>query len=160
MPRLRFLNTTMDKTLLKLTFTACLLASATAYAQTTVKDAWVRGMVAPQRATGAFMKITSPQGAKLVAVSTPVARVAEVHEMVMQGDVMAMRAIESLELPPGKTVEFKPGGHHLMLMGIEQPLKAGETVPVTLTFEARDGKRETLQLNLPVRALATPAPKH
>lgn len=139
---------------------AALLAAGTAFAQTTVSDAWVRGMVAPQRATGAFMKITSAQGGKLVAVATPAARVAEVHEMVMQGDVMAMRAIESLELPAGKAVELKPGGHHLMLMGIEQPLKAGETVPLTLTIEGRDGKRETLQLSVPVKALAAAGHKH
>lgn len=144
---------------------AALLAAGAAFAQTTIQDAWVRGMVAPQRATGAFMKITSPQGARLVAVSSPAARVAEVHEMVMQGDVMAMRAIESLELPAGKTVELRPGGHHLMLMGIEQPLKAGDTVPLTLTLEGRDGKRETLELKVPVKAVnaaaaAQPAHKH
>ena len=137
-----------------------LLASGATFAQTTISDAWVRGMVAPQRATGAFMKITSAKGGKLVAVSTPAARVAEVHEMVMQGDVMAMRAIEALELPAGKAVELKPGGHHLMLMGIEQPLKAGETVPLTLTIEGRDGKRETLELKVPVKPLAAPAAGH
>ncbi|MGD9832602.1 MAG: copper chaperone PCu(A)C [Piscinibacter sp.] len=144
---------------------AALLAAGAAAAQTTIQDAWVRGMVAPQRATGAFMKITSPQGARLVAVSSPAARVAEVHEMVMQGDVMAMRAIEALELPAGKTVELKPGGHHLMLMGIDQPLKAGETVPLTLTVEGKDGKRETIELKVPVKAVnaaaaAQPMHKH
>lgn len=144
---------------------AALLAAGAAAAQTTIQDAWVRGMVAPQRATGAFMKITSPQGARLVAVSSPAARVAEVHEMVMQGDVMAMRAIEALELPAGKTVELKPGGHHLMLMGIDQPLKAGETVPLTLTVEGKDGKRETIELKVPVKAVnaaaaAQPTHKH
>jgi copper(I)-binding protein len=155
------MNTTFSRSIALL---AALLAAGAVSAQTTVSDAWVRGMVAPQRATGAFMKITSPQGGKLVGVSTPAARVAEVHEMVMQGDVMAMRAIESLELPAGKAVELKPGGHHLMLMGIEQPLKAGETVPLTLTIEGRDGKRETLQLSVPVTAAgaapAKPAHKH
>lgn len=151
------MNTTFTRSIAGL---ATLLAAGVAFAQTTISDAWVRGMVAPQRATGAFMKITSAQGGKLVAVSTPAARVAEVHEMVMQGDVMAMRAIEALELPAGKAVELKPGGHHLMLMGIEQPLKTGETVPLTLTIEGRDGKRETLQLSVPVRALAAAGAKH
>lgn len=150
------MNTTFSRSIALL---AALLAAGSVSAQTTISDAWVRGMVAPQRATGAFMKITSAQGGKLVAVSTPAARVAEVHEMVMQGDVMAMRAIESLELPAGKAVELKPGGHHLMLMGIEQPLKAGETVPLTLTIEGRDGKRETLQLSVPVTAAGAAAAK-
>lgn len=139
---------------------AALLAASAAFTQTTVSDAWVRGMVAPQRATGAFMKITSAQGGKLVSVSTPAARVAEVHEMVMQGDVMAMRAIEALELPAGKAVELKPGGHHLMLMAIDQPLKAGDTVPLTLTIEGKDGKRETLELKVPVKAVAAAGHKH
>lgn len=151
------MNTTLSRSIAGL---AALLAAGAAFAQTTIRDAWVRGMVAPQRATGAFMKITSAQGGKLVAVSTPAARVAEVHEMVMQGDVMAMRAIEALDLPAGKAVEFKPGGHHLMLMGIDQPLKAGETVSLTLTIEARDGKLETLQLSVPVKPLAAPAAGH
>lgn len=151
------MNTTLSRSI---TLLAALLAAGTVSAQTTVSDAWVRGMVAPQRATGAFMKITSAQGGKLVAVSTPAARVAEVHEMVMQGDVMAMRAIESLDLPAGQAVELKPGGHHLMLMAIDQPLKAGDTVPLTLTIEGKDGKRETLELKVPVKAAgAAPAMK-
>lgn len=151
----------MNKTLSRsIALLAALLVAGGAFAQTTISDAWVRGMVAPQRATGAFMKITSAQGGKLVAASTPAARVAEVHEMVMQGDVMAMRAIDALELPAGKAVELKPGGHHLMLMGIEQPLKAGETVPLSLVVEGRDGKRETLQLSVPVKALAAAGHKH
>ncbi len=151
------MNTTFSRSLALL---AALLAAGAVSAQTTVSDAWVRGMVAPQRATGAFMKITSAQGGKLVGVSTPAARVAEVHEMVMQGDVMAMRAIESLELPAGKAVELKPGGHHLMLMGIDQPLKAGASVPLTLIIEGRDGKRETLQLSVPVTAAGAAGQKH
>ena len=141
---------------------ALALAAGAVSAQTTVKDAWVRSTVEPQKATGAFMKITSVRGGKLVGVQTPAARVAEVHEMTMQGDVMAMRAIESLELPAGKSVELKPGGHHLMLMGLQQPLKVGESMPLTLVVEGKDGKRETLELKVPVRAAgaASPAAEH
>jgi copper(I)-binding protein len=65
-----------------------------------------------------------------------------------------------LELPAGKTVELKPGGFHVMLMDLKQPLKAGDTVPLTLVVEGADKKRETLELKVPVKALATPAPKH
>jgi copper(I)-binding protein len=134
--------------------------AAGASAQTTIKDAWVRGTVAQQLGTGAFMKITSAQGGKLVAVQSPVARTAEVHEMVMQGDVMAMRAIEFLELPAGRAVELKPGGHHLMLMGLKQQIKPGEMVPLTLTVEGKDGKRETIELQAPVQALGAAHGKH
>jgi copper(I)-binding protein len=141
------------KSLVKTTLLCGALLAGHAWAQTTIKDAWVRGTVAQQLGTGAFMKITSAQGGRLVAVQSPVARTAEVHEMVMQGDVMAMRAIEFLELPAGRAVELKPGGHHLMLMGLKQQLKPGERVPLTLTVEGKDGKRETIELQAPVQAL-------
>ena len=138
----------------------CLLAAAAqgAAAQTTVKDAWVRGTVEPQRATGAFMKITSAQGGKLVAVESPVAGVVEVHAMSMQGDVMSMHAVPDLALPPGRTVDLKPGGYHVMMMGLKQALKAGDVVPLTLVIEGKDGKRETIEVKASVRALS--AMKH
>ena len=140
---------------------ALALAAAAASAQTSVKDGWVRSTVEPQKATGAFMQITSPQGGKLVGAQSPVAGVTEVHEMAMEGNVMKMRAVSALELPAGKAVELKPGGHHVMLMDLKQALKAGETVPLTLTVEGKDGKRESVELKLPVKAAAAaPAAQH
>ena len=137
------------------------LLNAAAVAQTTVKDAWVRGTVAEQKASGAFMKITSAGGGKLLSVSSPVAGVAEVHEMAMEGTTMRMRAIPSLALPAGQAVDLKPGGYHVMLMDLKQQLKAGDMVPLSLVIEGKDGKRETLQLQAPVRALGAPEPnKH
>lgn len=130
------------------------LASFAASAQTAVTDPWVRGTVPQQKATGAFMQLTSSQGGKLVSASSPVAGVVEIHEMAMEGNVMKMRAIPGLELPAGKAVELKPGGFHVMLMELKQPLKVGETVPVTLVVEGKDGKRETVEVKAPVRALA------
>jgi copper(I)-binding protein len=125
-----------------------------AHSQTIVKEAWVRGTVPQQQASGAFMQITSAQGGRLVAVSTPVAGVAEVHEMKMaDGGVMKMAAVPALELPAGKTIELQPGGYHIMLMGLKQQLKAGDKVPLTLTIEGKDGKKETLQVAAPVKAL-------
>ena len=130
------------------------LASLAASAQTVVKDPWVRGTVPQQKATGAFMQLTSSQGGKLVSASSPVAGVVEIHEMAMDGNVMKMRAIPGLELPAGKSVELKPGGYHVMLMELKQPLKAGDTVPVSLVVEGKDGKRETIEVKAPVKALA------
>ena len=126
---------------------------APAHAATTVADAWVRGTVPQQQASGAFMRITSAEGGKLVGVSSPVAATVEVHEMKMDGGVMKMGAIPSLELPAGKAVELKPGGYHVMLMGLKQQLKAGDSVPLTLTVEGQGGKKETLQISAPVKAL-------
>jgi periplasmic copper chaperone A len=130
-------------------------ASLTAFAQTTVQDAWVRGTVAQQKATGMFARITSAQGGKLVGVSSPVAGVVEVHEMAMDGNVMKMRAVPSLDLPAGKAVELKPGGYHVMLLDLKQPLKDGETVAVTLVVEGKDGKRESVEVKAAVRPLTS-----
>ncbi|WP_374674378.1 copper chaperone PCu(A)C [Ideonella sp.] len=130
-----------------------------AHAQTTVQEPWVRGTVPGQQASGAFMRLTSAQGGRLVAAASPVAATVEVHEMKMADGVMRMAAVPALDLPPGQVVELKPGGYHIMLMGLKQTLKAGEPVPLTLTVEGRDGKRETLELKADVRALgAAPAP--
>lgn len=115
-----------------------------------VKDAWVRPTVAGQKGTGGFMKITAQTPLTLVGVSSPVAGVAEVHEMKMDGDVMRMRAVPSLALPAGKTVELKPGGFHLMLMDLKQPLAKDSTVPVTLLFKDAQGKPSELALKLPI----------
>ena len=137
---------------------ALAFASAAVSAQTTVKDAWVRGTVAPQKATGAFMQITSAQGGKLVSAQSPLAGVTEVHEMAMDGNVMKMRAVSALDLPAGKAVDLKPGGYHVMLMDLKQPLKIGESVPLTLVVEGQDGKRETLELKVPVKAAGAAMP--
>ena len=123
-------------------------------AQTSVKDPWVRGTVSGQKATGMFGQITSTAGGKLVSASSPVAGVVEVHEMVMDGNVMKMRAVAGLELPAGKAVELKPGGYHLMLMDLKQELKTGDAVPVTLVIEGAGGKRESVEIKAPVKALA------
>jgi periplasmic copper chaperone A len=126
-----------------------------ALAQTTVKDAWVRGTVAQQKATGMFAQISSASGGKLVSAASPVAGVVEIHEMAMDGNIMRMRALPAgLELPAGKTVELKPGGYHVMLMDLKQQLQPGETVPMSLVIEGKDGKKETLELKVPVKPLS------
>ena len=132
------------------------LAAAAAHAQVTVADAWVRGTVTGQKATGAFMQIQSASDTALVAAASPVAGVVEIHEMKMDGGVMKMSAIRSLAVPAGKTTELKPGSYHVMLMELKQPLKEGETVPVTLTFEDKAGRKQSLEIKVPVRALTAP----
>jgi copper(I)-binding protein len=129
-------------------------AVGTAQAQVTVGDPWVRATVAQQKATGMFAQVTAAQGGKLVAASSPVAAVVEIHEMAMENNVMKMRAVPGLELPAGKAVDLKPGGYHVMLMGLKQQVKEGEVVPVTLVVEGKDGKRESVEVKAPVRALA------
>ena len=116
-----------------------------------VKNAWVRATVQGQKATGAFMQITAPAATTLVAVTTPVAGVAEVHEMKMDGDVMRMRPLaKGLELPAGKAVQLKPGGYHLMLMDLKLPLQKDTTIPITLTLQDSKGAQSTQDLRVPV----------
>ncbi len=138
-------------------FLAGLVLAQSAAAQVTVTGAWVRGTVAGQKATGAFMKLTSPTDAVLVDAASPVAKIVEIHEMKMEGGMMRMSAVDRLPLPAGKAVEMKPGGYHVMLMDLVQPLKEGDTVPLKLTFEDKSGRKQTLDVKAQVKALTTPA---
>jgi copper(I)-binding protein len=139
----------------KLIITGLLAITTAAWAQTEVKveDAWVRGTVAQQKATGAFMRLTPSANARLVAAESPVAGVVEIHEMAMEKDVMRMRQIPGLDLAAGRTTELKPGGYHVMLMDLKQPLQAGQNVPITLVFEDAARQRFTQQIAAPVQAL-------
>lgn len=131
-----------------------------AFAQSVeVKDAWVRTSVQGQKATGAFMKITAKEGARLVSGASPVAGVVEIHEMTMDGNVMKMRALANgLDLPAGKTVDLKPGGFHVMLMDLKAALPKDSTVPLTLVF--KDAKGAESRVELKVRVATGPAHSH
>jgi periplasmic copper chaperone A len=142
---------TRNNALLAALLTTLTLAAAPALAQTTATAPWVRATVAGQKATGLFVELKSPTAARLVGGSSPVADAVEVHEMSMDGGVMRMRALPALDLPAGQAVSLKPGSYHVMLMGLKNPLKAGDTVPVTLTIERTGGKTETLQLQAAAR---------
>lgn len=133
------------------------LAGTAAHAEVAVADAWARATVPHQKSSGAFMTLTASENTRLVAVSSAAAGVAEVHEMKMEGNVMKMRALETLELPAGKAVELRPGGYHVMLMQLPKPLEAGSTIPLSLTFEDTGGKRSSVDIQVPVKPLATPA---
>jgi copper(I)-binding protein len=147
----------------KLLIATLLAVTANAWAQgaatVTIKDAWVRATVAQQKATGAFMQLTAKSDVKVVAASSPIAGVVEIHEMAMDKDVMKMRAVPALDLPAGKTVELKPGGYHMMLMDLKGPVKEGDLVSLSLVLEGKDGQRETLEVKAPVRALNAKAAK-
>ncbi len=137
---------------------AATLLGGTAHAQAaavTVDGAWARASVPGQKGTGAFMRLTAREGARLVRAESPAAGITEVHEMKMDGDIMKMRAVPALDLPAGKTIELKPGGYHVMLLDLKAPLAKGTAVPLTLTFKDAKGVESKLDLTLPV---ATSAP--
>ena len=143
---------------LKVLTATMLLACGALHAQTVeVSGAWVRATVQGQKGTGAFMNLTARDGARLVGVSTPVAGVAEVHEMKMDGDIMKMRALPALDLPAGQAVQLKPGGYHLMLMDLKQPLPKGSTVPLTLRLQDAQGVETRQEVIVPVSTAAPAA---
>ncbi len=145
---------------LKTLATILTLSSGALFAQTVdVKDAWARATVPGQKATGAFMKLTAKEGTKLVAISSPVAGVGEVHEMKMEGDVMKMRAVTGgLDLPAGKAVELKPGGYHVMLMDLKSTLQKDTTIALTLVFKDAKGVETKTEIQVPV-SMAAPGAK-
>lgn len=104
-----------------------------------VMNATARASLTPTAKTGAIYFSVMSHGTtedRLLSISTPAASSAEVHETIVDGDVMKMRAIEGgLIIAPGKTYEMKPGGIHVMLMGLKAPLKKGDTVALELVFE-------------------------
>lgn len=128
-----------------------------------VSNAWIRATVKGQQAAGGFMDLTSAQASTLVGVETKVAKHAELHEMVMDGDVMRMRVIDALPLPAGVTVSLKPGAHHLMLTDLKRPLVEGESVALTLLIKGDDGKVRKQKVSVEVKApqmVPTPRSPH
>ena len=133
--------------------TVVMMAATPAGAEVAVSDAWVRGTVAGQKGTGAFMRLTSTADVTLVGVASPAAKIVELHEMKVEGGMMKMSAVGRLPLPAGKIVELKPGGYHVMLMDLAQPLKEGDIVPMTMTIEDKAGTKQTIDVRASVRAL-------
>ena len=132
------------------------LMLTSAWAQNvSVQSAWARATVQGQKATGAFMTLTSKTDTRLVGVSTSVAGVAEVHEMKMDNNVMQMRALpDGLALPAGKAVALQPGGFHVMLMDLKLPLQKGTTIPLILRFKDAKGLESSLDIKVPVSQTA------
>ena len=127
-----------------LAFAACLLTAGAVMAQTgqvELKDAWARATPGKAENGAAYLTIVSPGADRLVSLSTPVAKKAQLHTMTTEGGVMKMRPLDGLDVPAGQPVMLKPGGAHIMLMGLNQPLQAGQSFPLTLSFE-KAGQRE------------------
>lgn len=133
-------------------------AAETAASVIAVTEPWSRETAEGQNAGGAFMTIANTGTApdRLTGGSTPVAGRVEIHTMTMENDVMRMRQLaDGLEIPAGGQVTLKPGSFHVMLMDLKQPLKAGDKVPLTLTFAGAG----TVDTELEVRAAGTMAPE-
>ena len=142
-------------------FAALTIAPLAAAQSVQVANAWVRATAPGQTTAGAYVELTSPTATALVAAGSPVAGRVELHSMTMDGGVMRMRALPRIALPAGQTVKLAPGGMHLMLLDVKQPLKPGDRVPLTLSLQPSGMSLTTLKIEAEVRAVdAAEAPKH
>jgi len=150
--RFRFsLENSMKLSVLVFTAIGVLAAQSAAAANVTVTNAWARATMPGQPVSAAYMQIKSDADAKLVGASSPVVPQVEVHEMKMEGDVMIMREVKALDLPKGRTVTLEPGGFHIMLMNLKQPIAAGEVIPLKLVIDS-GGKKQTVEVKAEARA--------
>src|SRR5208283_567936 len=143
-----------------LAFATSLALASAALAQTNqldVSDAWARASPGKAENGVAYLTIRSPTPDRLVAASSPVAKKAELHTMEMAGLVMKMRPLAGLDIPAGQPVTLKPGGEHIMLMGLNRPLHEGQSFPLTLTFEKAGARTVTVAVEKP--GAAGPAPQ-
>lgn len=117
-----------------------------------IKEVWARASAGPARAGAVYVKIENPgtQGDRLVGGATERARTVQVHRHVITDGIARMRPVDGVDLPVGGSVILKPGGDHLMLLGLKKPLKQGETFPMTLKFE----KAGAVKVNVKVEAVA------
>lgn len=120
-------------------------------ADVAVSGASVRATVPGQDSAAVSVLIVSQKDARLVAVSSPAAARGEIHIMKHENGMMTMQEVDSLALPAKQEVRLGHGSH-IMLVGLKQPLKAGSSVPLTLTVEYADKRRETIE----VKAEVTP----
>lgn len=145
---------TIPRFLAPLLLAAAAVAHADVAAPVSVQGAWARPIVKGQDSTGAYMTLTAREPLTLLGADTPAAAIVEIHEMRMVGDVMKMRAAETLPLVPGQPFAFKPGGFHFMLMDLQAPFAAGSQIRMTLRFRDRHGKVTKLPVIVPVTATA------
>ena len=139
------------------TVAALFTAALSAHAAVTVTQPWVRGVVKGQAETGAFMTLKSDEATSLVGASSPAAKTVQIHEMKMEGDMMKMRPVSAVDIPANSTLELKPGGYHVMLIGLVKPLAKGDKVPLKLRFRAKNGAQSTVDVQAEVRDLTEPA---
>ena len=130
-------------------FAALLLASckpASAPPAVSVDGAWARATVPGQMGSAAYFTIRNAGGAdKLLSVTSPAAD-ASLHSTTMDDGVMRMRPLQALDIAAKSTVDLKPGGTHVMLMGLKQPLQAGGTLELDLKFEKSGERKATAEI--------------
>jgi periplasmic copper chaperone A len=122
-----------------------------------ITQPWARATPQGADSGAAYMTVTNTgsRAERLSCVSSTASQKCQVHEMTMQGGIMKMRPVAGgLAIKPGQTVTFKPGGYHVMLVGLKAPLQQGKTVEATLKVD----NGGTVQVEFPIAAIGAPAP--
>ena len=125
---------------------ALLASTQAAASEVTVSEAWARATAPGQHNGAVYLHITSRQDSRIVAVSTPVAEGATLHSTTNDKGVMKMRELDTLLLPAGQQVQLGAGATHIMLSGLKKPLVAGDSVPLTITIQFTDKRRESVKV--------------
>lgn len=127
----------------------------------TIAHPHARATAAGQPTGGGFLSVANAGPAdKLLSVSANVSKSVELHTMTMDGDVMRMRQVEGIDIGAGKTLELKPGGYHVMFVGLKAPLKAGDKFPAKLKFEKAGEVEVTFNVEAPGATAAPMEHKH
>lgn len=107
-----------------------------------IHEPWARATPGGVTIGAAYVKITTENsdGDRLIEVNSPAAGRSEIHTHVMDGDVMKMRKVDALKVSQDRPLRLSPGGDHIMLFDLKEPLKPGTTIPLTLTFEKAGSK--------------------
>lgn len=135
-----------------------ILLSANVYAgDIQVEGAWARATAPGQDSAMVDLSITSAKEAKLVGFSSPACKTAQMHSMTHDNGMMKMREVQSIELQAGKHVALGESGYHLMLIGLKAPLKAGDSVPLTLNIKLADKTTVKVEVKAEVRPLTDAA---
>ena len=120
-----------------------------------IQNAWARASAGQSATAAVYLTLLGHAGAdRLLSVSTPIAVKVELHQASLEGGVARMRPVAELPLPPGRSVTLAPGGLHIMLVGLTQPLRAGESFSLTLHF----AQAPPVSVTVPVRPAGAPAP--
>ncbi len=139
---------------------ALLTATQAGASEVTVSEAWARA-TAPGQANGAvYLHITSRQDSRILAVSSSAAESATLHSTINDKGVMKMRELDTLLLPAGQEVELGAGATHIMLSGLKKPLVAGDSVPLTITVQFTDKRREVVKVMAMVIPLTANQQEH
>lgn len=144
-----------------LTLSACSPGGTGSGAASTVEVAGAVCRPTPvgRQMTGCYLTLTTTTADRLVSVASPAANLVQIHESRIESGMMMMNELkEGLPLPAGETVALAPGGNHLMLLGVEEPLVAGDTVALTLTFESSSPVEVTATVGQPAVGVSSAQP--